>query len=942
MSERINRTTKVTLDPKPNTPEANKTTADDWNETWGVVNSHATDIEELQETQADSFPRYDTVVDEGDGRTFFPVSGDANTIYVATKMDDSTQNGNYDWNGSSYVYSEYQTIKGSKTNYALESSADVFTSEGANSYFKDSNIENRGSNEIIKTEYSEYIGKSIVIDYPNYIIDTWAGNSKKSYVTEGNVLSDSTVDSIGVYFTHIKETRVKVFLNTILYLDTTINTIIGENIIDLKGYLVLKEGDSLQIAYESIDGSVYNLTYVNNPTISDNWFSVNKIALGADVINRDIAFDLTSSGTIFIPVNLYLKNKEYKGINQSGLNSSSSLIKGDYDEKVLSPSANYIYDETSGNISTTKFTYAVMQSVKRFNKVGVFARPVSTDTVDGDLLVKIFVNGILKGQKTITADDLETTSIVGDDSLLIADLDNYIEVVSGDEVCVGYASLGTYKIALSYKSNNTPSDNNEFTRNYNISSNSIDLNSLENAPTRPESQLFFYIPFNLYHTQLKGNIETSNDVIYPHRLYHAVSDSDSTGFTGNYSIGLYVDHFIKKRSVLFDNQKDNISIPANVVRTGDGTAQFNSGVNLDSQTKEIELNDGRSLRYNMKSVIANAQSKDAFVLTIGDSITYGIGTINDITGSTDKGVPFWVTAGQLLDDNEDTYSNIMLGSNRGRDLTGGKRACAEGRSSWSLFNYMRHSTDLKEEPGYRALGYVDAWTRSEAQLAAIATTNEVDPGGIPENPFYDGGLTGSNRFSISKWLERYRTMDDSGNRLSLGDPSLGTEITTQADIDGKNVMTPTHILLALGTNDTYFGTIDTYYSNMMEMITTIKTQLPNCVVGVLPIPDTAGTFYPEFYDIDGAVHTDHSKRFDVYKKMTHNILGAYNEDVDKVYVVPSYFTAPTARAYNLRNVNSVNGDIKQSTFGDDIHVSHYAHDNWAYIIYSWIKYTTVI
>ena len=45
MSEKINRTAKVTLDPKPEVPEANKTTADDWNETWGVVNSHADEIE---------------------------------------------------------------------------------------------------------------------------------------------------------------------------------------------------------------------------------------------------------------------------------------------------------------------------------------------------------------------------------------------------------------------------------------------------------------------------------------------------------------------------------------------------------------------------------------------------------------------------------------------------------------------------------------------------------------------------------------------------------------------------------------------------------------------------------------------------------------------------------------------------------------------------------
>lgn len=111
MSERIPYDNKVALNEREELPEVNKWTADNINSNKYAINSHADDIESLQASQADSYPRYDTVVDEGDGRTFFPVTGDPNVIYVATKMDDTDDNGNYEWDATlvDYVYSDYQT-----------------------------------------------------------------------------------------------------------------------------------------------------------------------------------------------------------------------------------------------------------------------------------------------------------------------------------------------------------------------------------------------------------------------------------------------------------------------------------------------------------------------------------------------------------------------------------------------------------------------------------------------------------------------------------------------------------------------------------------------------------------------------------------------------------------------------------------------------------------
>ena len=135
MSTRLNYPDKVATDLKLQVPDENKFKASEINENKNAINDHADDIESLQSSHADSYIRRDTVLDEGDGRTFFPITGDPDVIYVATKMDIVTENGNYDWNGADYVYSQYQTIS-EKTSYVTEGSDVVVESGGVFDYLK--------------------------------------------------------------------------------------------------------------------------------------------------------------------------------------------------------------------------------------------------------------------------------------------------------------------------------------------------------------------------------------------------------------------------------------------------------------------------------------------------------------------------------------------------------------------------------------------------------------------------------------------------------------------------------------------------------------------------------------------------------------------------------------------------------------------------------------
>lgn len=133
MANRINYTDKVALNARTEIAEINKHTAANDNEIKNVVNAHATNIEILEANQTSGVIRADTIVDEGDGRSFLPVTGDTSTAYIVDgeTAPDEAKNGNYEWDGAAYTKTAYQTVAGSKTDLATNGSQDVFTSQGA-------------------------------------------------------------------------------------------------------------------------------------------------------------------------------------------------------------------------------------------------------------------------------------------------------------------------------------------------------------------------------------------------------------------------------------------------------------------------------------------------------------------------------------------------------------------------------------------------------------------------------------------------------------------------------------------------------------------------------------------------------------------------------------------------------------------------------------------
>jgi hypothetical protein len=151
---------------------------------------------------------------------------------------------------------------------------------------------------------------------------------------------------------------------------------------------------------------------------------------------------------------------------------------------------------------------------------------------------------------------------------------------------------------------------------------------------------------------------------------------------------------------------------------------------------------------------------------------------------------------------------------------------------WSVVQY------LGTIEGYPEFTDSSAYTGSATQIAELQAWAELCFAS-PENPFFDIAKVRSNTnyydsaFSLAKYLERYRTMDDAGNRLvgSAGETvtgldgntyTIGTLVSNTSDYD---VCTPTHLVFNVGINGSGApNTVENHVSNIKELVS--LTSLP--------------------------------------------------------------------------------------------------------------------
>lgn len=227
----------------------------------------------------------------------------------------------------------------------------------------------------------------------------------------------------------------------------------------------------------------------------------------------------------------------------------------------------------------------------------------------------------------------------------------------------------------------------------------------------------------------------------------------------------------------------------------------------------------------------------------------------------------------------------------------------------------------------------------------------------PDNVFYDRdrarAYTGAyvwsykTAFSIAKWVERYRTLDDNGNQLTLGE-GTGTFVTS-ANINNP-VCTPTIVFNGMGANDltgmyvdswhTIAGIKDAIKNLLIDFLDDLHMQLPTVPIG-WGCPRQSGVFYPEdWYDF-GVIpkitfysgHRDWLNALMMPEFASLDIANKYN-------YVPIYFTSSPVSGQSPRYVGDFDRKDSESnlvvTGGDLGHVGEEWEKSVAYQILAWM------
>lgn len=207
------------------------------------------------------------------------------------------------------------------------------------------------------------------------------------------------------------------------------------------------------------------------------------------------------------------------------------------------------------------------------------------------------------------------------------------------------------------------------------------------------------------------------------------------------------------------------------------------------------------------------------------------------------------------------------------------------------------------------------------------------------NGFTYEDTDGTVKFSINKWLERYRTHDDSGNKLTLGD-GTGTLITSD-NIDNVQCCTPNIVYINHTHNG---GTIEEYE----QIISIIRTELPDCkiiigagmpIVGSWHIDRYVGKDWadpqgiltgPNYGWSDSAVN-----RMNLFKYFTDKA-----KHTDWLFYMPQPVITPTVEGYEYEEVPIGTQTVKMVTNQSlpKEHPGTHTHAIWGYELYCLLKY----
>lgn len=434
-------------------------------------------------------------------------------------------------------------------------------------------------------------------------------------------------------------------------------------------------------------------------------------------------------------------------------------------------------------------------------------------------------------------------------------------------------------------------------------------------------------------------------IVSPKVIYSVCNDVGKNGnFPRNYSVGLYLDHMIQsektEKDYHFIEGSDHTIISSHIATdTYNGSdfpvAVFNDGVNASEKnlTKKIigsSINDVEFSIVHRSTLNSATSSKKPIVLVIGDSITNG-----ELSRITDddyaQKYPYHTVCKKLFD--MDKIDNDGVGYDV--RFVGGRITLSSSSPSFAInagYPYTIKYTYKGEERTSKSFHLGCSGINISQVLGA--------------DQFKDA----NGNWSLKAFINRYRTLDDNGNKMSIGDANIGTDITS-SNINNIELCEPTHVVISLGMN------VGGETSQWVQMVETIKSEYPNMIIGIATL-DVAGTMFPSLYpDCDETCtiwndpkiesttsSADAVKRHNDKMELTARLQNEFfnsSYETRGVYFIPTFWVGLTAEGVGMLERPLADGRSIKTTYGvlPYIHSNGHTHMMWGYQLYSWLKYT---
>lgn len=448
--------------------------------------------------------------------------------------------------------------------------------------------------------------------------------------------------------------------------------------------------------------------------------------------------------------------------------------------------------------------------------------------------------------------------------------------------------------------------------------------------------------------------KVERDILTPPKIYTVLNDIDEELFKGNYSAGIYLDHFFRgikeEYDIYFKSSKsDRIVFTSPNKFTGTSTNQLNKGQNVlkENYTEIITGNDVKDKEFTVQHIsILNSvtKSKKAHFLCIGNSVTFG--------------------------QYANIYGTIMQNMYRYSAI------CEELSVKDRILNGTYNSNDTDTDYVIRSVGNGSFVKQGRYENVDYSFVNSVSGiSGATSAEISENFIDENGKFSITKYLSKFRTCDDLGVYLSgtAGQQvqgSDGKQYTIGSEITSINSTTfrcyrPTHIIIASGLNDagSTEEQIQSWYNATKRMVDEFKedyvTQgISEPFISIM-LPDTGGTIFP-------SKHPNVSKtcvEWDEYSDSRRDKMNGFvkkwleenpseTEDERKCWLLPAFWCFPCGESVSYRPANLPDYEVDSqkeisrfqygSAWGQQTHVNAIGHYNYGYQLYSWIKYTLTL